>query len=260
MKKYLFSAILSFLFLCGDLYGFEISGLQPVDPYGIFSTFSTESYSKGRGGVSTGIERIVDPDYSRLFLKGAYGITNNIEINITVPYVIEDDYHDGFEDIALGVKHRFFNEGKYGPSFAYILNASIPSGMDKFSRDGNIGIGFLVSKRVGPVNGHVNFFYEKPGDRDFDDEILFLTGLDFAAAHNFDFIGELYCKKDANSDEFKSVEGRFGYRIRTIEFLYTTLGVGFGLKDRTPASRIMFSVTFLLPYEKKEIKKIYEEE
>jgi hypothetical protein len=174
--------------------------------------------------------------------------------------VLGADSTDGFEDIALGFKHRFFDEGKYGPSLACILNTSIPSGREGFSTDGRFGIGFIVSKRVGPVKGHVNLFYEKPGKRSLEDELSFLAGLDFAAAHNFKILAELYCKKGHDSGKIDSVEGRIGYRIKTTDFIYTTFGVGFDLKNRNPETRIMFSVSFLLPPEKKEVKKIYEEE
>jgi hypothetical protein len=260
MKKYLVPLILLLLFLCGNSYGFELSGLKPVDPYGIFSTFSTESISKGKAAFSAGTEISIDPDFYRFILKGALGITDNIELNVTAPYVLGADSTDGLEDIAIGIKHRFFEEGKYGPSLAYLLNASVPSGRDKFSTDGQLGIGLIVSKRVGPINGHLNFFYENPGSGKFDDEISFLAGLDFAAAHNFKILSELYCKTSHISGKIDTIEGRIGYRIKTTDFIYTTFGVGFDLKNRTPETRIMFSVTFLSPSEKKKIKKIYEEE
>jgi hypothetical protein len=260
MKKYILPIMLILLFPCGDLYGFEISGLQPVAPYGVFSTFSASSLPKGKAAFSSDAEISIDPDFFRFFLKTAYGITDNIEFNITIPYVLEADSRDGFEDIALGVKHKFFNEGKYGPSLAYILNASIPSGREGFSTDGRFGIGFIASKRLGPVNGHVNLFYEKPGSKSLDDEVYFLAGLEFAAAHNFKILAELYCKTNHNSGKIDSVEGRIGYRIKTTDFIYTTFGAGFDLKNKNPETRIMFSVSFLLPPEKKKVKKIYEEE
>jgi hypothetical protein len=260
MKKYFLLLTLIFLFSCGNVYGFEISGLQPVAPYGIFSTFSAYSLPKGKFAFSPGAEVSTDPDFYRFSLKTAYGITDNFELNITGPYVLGADDSDGFEDIALGIKHRFFDEGKYGPSLAYILNVSLPTGRNEFSTEGRFGIGFIVSKRVGPVNGHINLFYEKPGTKRFDDEVSFLTGLDFAAAHNFNILAELYCKTSHESGRFDTVEGRIGYRIKTTDFIYTTFGVGFDLKNRVPETRLMFSVSFLSPHKKKKIKKIYEEE
>lgn len=260
MKRFYPFLVFSLFLLSGISYGFEVTGIQPVDPYGIFSTFSAESLPGGKAAFSAGTEVSIDPDFYRFMFKSAYGITDNLEISLTVPYVLGSDASDGFEDAAFGLKHRFFDEGKYGPSLAYILNASLPSGRGNLSTDGRYGLGFIVSKRIGPVNGHLNLFYEKPGSGKYKEDISFLAGLDFAAAHNFKFLAELYCKKSHNSDKLDSVEARLGYRFKTTEFIYTTFGAGFDLKNRNPETRLIFTVTFLSSTEKKKIKKVYEEE
>ncbi len=260
MKKCFGLVFIILILLCRNTYGFEIKGLQPVDPYGIFSTFSAESLSKGKVAVSTGAELSVDPDFYRLVFKTAYGIIDNIELELTIPFVLGSASVDAFEDISLGFKHRFFEEGKYGPSLAYIITASIPSGRDEISTNGRYGAGFIISKRVGPVNGHFNLFYLEPGTKHLDEEISLLAGLDFAASHNFKILAEIYFKKSNWSENIDMIEGRFGYRIKTTDFIYTSLGFGFDFKNRNPESRIMFLVTFISPSEKKEVKKIYEEE
>jgi hypothetical protein len=263
MRKCLLLLILSLLLIGGNAYGNninEIKGLQPVDPYGVFSTFSAESFPRGKAGVSVGAEVSLDPDLYRLIFKTAYGITNNLELDITAPYACGSGTPDGFEDVAFGLKHRFFEEGKYGPSLAYILTGSVPSGAEHLTTGGRYGAGFIVSKRVGPVNGHMNLFYEKPGDGDLRSEISLLTGLDFAAAHNFQLLAELLVRRSHFAKKVNSMEGRIGYRLKTTDSIYTTFGLGYDFKNRSPQTRIMFSVTFLLPWEKKKIKKIYEEE
>jgi hypothetical protein len=260
MKKCFIFLIFSFLFLLGNAYGFDVKGLQPVDPYGVFTTFSAESLTKGKVALSGGAEISIDPDYYRTIVKTAFGITDTIELLMTIPYDFGNDVRDGFEDVAIGIKHRFFEEGKYGPSLAYILNGSVPSGAENLTTNGRYGIGLVMSKKVGPVNGHLNFFYEEPGRKSLDEEISFLAGLDFAAAHNFKFLAELYCRKSHESEKIDLVEARMGYRVRTADMIYTTFGVGFDLKNRNPETRVMFSVTVLAPKEKKKIQKIYEEE
>jgi len=260
MKKSFLFAVLVLFLLCGNAYGTEIKGLQPVDPYGVFSTFSAESLPKGKAAFSGGAEVSVDPDFYMFIFKTAYGLTDNLELNLTLPYMLGADTTDGFQDASIGLKHRFFEEGKYGPSLAYILNVSLPSGKDELSTDGRLGIGLVVSKRVGPVNGHLNLFYEQPGKASLDEEISFLAGLDFAASHNFKFLAELYCRKSHFTNDIDTVEGRLGYRFQTTDFIYTTFGAGFDFKNRTPETRVIFTVTFLSHGEKKRIKKIYEEE
>ena len=260
MKKCFIFVMLILFFPIENTYGFDVKGLQPVDPYGVFTTFSAESLPKGKVAVSAGAEVSIDPDYYRAIAKTAFGLTDTFELMMTIPYDFGNDMRDGYEDIAIGIKHRFFDEGKYGPSLAYILNASLRTGAEHLTTDGRYGIGLIVSKKVGPVNGHLNFFYEEPGRKSLYEELSFLAGLDFAAAHNFKFLAELYCRKSHESEKIDLVEARMGYRVKTADMIYTTFGVGFDLKNRTPESRVMFSVTFLAPKEKKKIQKIYEEE
>jgi hypothetical protein len=179
---------------------------------------------------------------------------------MTLPYVFGSDVRDGFEDAAIGVKHRFFEEGKYGPSLAYIINVSLPTGSERLTTDGRYGAGLIVSKRVGPVNGHMNFLYEKTGTGELKDELTFLAGLDFSAAHNFKVLSELVVRKGHDSSDINLIEGRIGYRIKTTDSIYTTFGAGFDFKRRSPQTRLMFSVTFVSPQEKKKINKLYEVE
>ena len=54
-----------------------------------------------------------------------------------------------------------------------------PVGGKSFSTDGRAGAGIIVSKRVGPVCGHANIFYEKVGSSKLEDEVSFAAGFDF---------------------------------------------------------------------------------
>lgn len=260
MKKVLL-LILVLLVLPNRSYAFDILGLQPVAPYGVFSTFSAESLPKNKAAFETNFEKSKDPNFYRLALLGAYGISDSLEFDITVPYVYHFSGHlDGMGDIAFGFKHRFYNEGKYGPSLAYVITASINNGRRDFSTNGSFGGGLIVSKRVGPFKGHFNVFYERPGSGKLFDELTFRGGVELAAGHNFAILSELIVQKDYFDNEYKHVEARFGYRLRTTENIYTTIGAGLDLKARSPEFRILFSVSFTPPPEKKIIRKIYEEE
>jgi hypothetical protein len=161
--------------------------------------------------------------------------------------------------MSIGIKHRFFDEGKYGPSVAYLISASLDSGKNDFSTEGSIGGGIIVSKRVGPVTGHVNLLYFRPGTSRFKDDITFAAGLDFSAAHSFKILAELYGKK-SYSGKVDRLEARFGYRLVTAENLFTTIGAGFDFKNRSPEYRLLLSLTYLFPPELKKIKRIYEQE
>ncbi|HWR59946.1 MAG TPA: hypothetical protein VN328_13755 [Thermodesulfovibrionales bacterium] len=260
MIRYLFLFFLANLLLIQCAFGFDVAGIRPLAPFGVFSTFGAESLGKGRSGIAIGIEKSKDPDYYRFMNQFAYGITDNIEVDITVPYVVDwQSTTDGFEDIAFGVKHRFFDEGKYGPSIAYIISVSVHSGRPEFSTQGSIGGGLILSKRVGPITGHVNVLYFRPGTSKFTDDITFAAGLDFAASHNFKILGEVYGKK-SYAGKVDRLELRLGYRILTTEHLFTTIGAGYDVKSRAPEYRLMLSVSYLLSGETKKIKKIFEQE
>ena len=141
-----------------------------------------------------------------------------------------------------------------------MINASIPSGEGDLSTDGRVGIGLIISKRLGPFNGHLNLFYEKPGTSRLKDELSFLGGIEFAAAHNFKILSEIIIRKNLHSDEDNLIEARFGYRIKTTDYIYTTIGAGFDIKKRSPEYRVFLSVNFTTPYEKLKIRKLIEEE
>ena len=57
----------------GQSYAFDIKGLQPLAPYGVYSTFSAESLRKGHP-FAIGIERSNQPNYNRFIAQFAYGI------------------------------------------------------------------------------------------------------------------------------------------------------------------------------------------
>ena len=86
MKKCCLLCAVILLFLSGNSYGFDVKGLQPSDPYGIFSTFSAESLSKGKFAFSTVGEVSVHPDFYRVALKSAYGLSERVELEMTAPY------------------------------------------------------------------------------------------------------------------------------------------------------------------------------
>jgi len=240
---------------------FEQSGLQPLAPNGVFSTFGASTLEAGKASAAVGFEMAKEPDFYRYSGHFAYAPTDSFEISASAPYVSDwEGKRSGFEDIVFGARHRFFSEGKYGPAVAYLIEVSPKSGRKEFSTDGHFGAGIIVSKRVGPVAGHLNFIYSIPGDRALENQIVFSGGLDFSAGHKFKILGEVYAKKSYYESKFDKVEARVGYRFLTTENLFTTFGVGFDLKDSTPEYRLFLSFTGVFPENKRVIKKITEEE
>lgn len=244
------------LALANYAFGLDLMGPQEPAPYSVFSTLSAESPARGQAAASLSAEKSEEPNFYRFSTQILLGVTDNMSVGVNIPYV--DNSHAGLEDIAVSFKHRFFDEGKYGPSVAYLVTASIQSSTEELSTDGRIGGGFIASKRVGPVTGHANVFYSLPADDALDDEIRVSTGVEFSAAHNFDILGEIFLRKSHFSEDIDELEARFGYRIQYAEGIYTTLGAGLGLDNRAPDFRIMASISLTFP-RAKPIERVYEE-
>src|SRR5208283_3393595 len=91
-------------------FAFDTEGLRPLQPYGVFSTFSAESLQQNTVDISLGFERSSEPNFYRETLQLAYGVHNRFEIEMTLPHI--DDYQNninGFEDANFGIKHRILD-------------------------------------------------------------------------------------------------------------------------------------------------------
>ncbi len=250
----------AYFLLAASANAFDVKGLQPLSPYGVFSTFSAESLKQNKVGFGLSVERSNDPDFYRTIFQLAYGLHDKFEFDVTLPYVTGwENRVDGFEDVSLGVKHRVIDEGEYGPAVAYILTVSPPSGKDEFTTEGRVGGGLLVTKKVGPFKGHFNAFYSKPQKTGLKNEYAVNLGAELAVTHDSKVLAEIVGRKNYFKNKIDLLEWRLGYRIATTDYMYTTIGAGFDIKNRTPDYRLMFSVSIILPPEKKKIRKIYEE-
>jgi hypothetical protein len=239
---------------------FEVGGLKPLPPYGIFSTFSAESLPEKKFGFGVTLERSVDPNFYRTNLLLAYGILDNLEVNATIPYVIDwKDSIDGFEDFYFAIKHRLIEEGKIYPAVAYLLGIATSNGNDNFSTDGGFGGGLILTKKVGPFKGHLNALYFNPHESGLRERYLLDLGAELAVTHNSKVLVEVVGSKDFDKNKLNLLEWRLGYRIAATDNIYTAFGAGFDIKDRKPDFRLLFSVSFILPKETQKIRKIYEE-
>lgn len=247
-------------FYVPDAHGFDQAGLRPVAPNGVFSAFGASSLKRGETAFALWAERAEGPNFYRYSYQMAVGLTDRIELTVNIHYVDRwRKTRSGLEDMALGIKHRFFEEGRYGPSVAYLVSATLPTGKEDFTTEGSVGGGVIFSKRMGPVLGHVNLMYKRPKSSVLDDELAFFAALDFSASHHVRLLGELYGRSGHFVEDAELIELRVGYRYDSGDGLYTTLGVGTDLREGSPDYRILLSVTMLYPQVKQKVKRIYEE-
>jgi hypothetical protein len=239
---------------------FDVKGLQPLSPYGVFSSFSAESLPHKSVGIGLGVERSMEPHFYRTTLQMAYGLHDKVEINASLPYVINwGESLCGAEDLSIGLKHRVLDETKYTPAVAYMLTASVPFGRNEFSTDGSYGGGLLVTKKVGPFKGHLNLLYSNPGKAELHDEYSMNLGAELAVSHNSKILAELVGRKNYFMNKIDLLEWRLGYRVATRDYLFTSVGVGFDIKEREPHYRFLVTVGIILPPARKDVRRIYEE-
>ncbi len=255
--------VTSLLTIYGSLFtssahAFDIKGLQPLSPYGVFSTFSAESLKQNKAGFALSVEKSDSPNFYRTNFNFAYGLHDRLEFNMSLPYVTGWNNVDGFEDISFGFKHRLADESRYSPAFAYMLMISAPTGRGEFSTEGSMGAGLLFTKKVGPFRGHVNVIYSRPMDSALKDEYSLNLGAELAVAHDLRVLAEVVGRKNYFENKIDLLEWRMGYRVTTADNIFTTIGVGFDIKDRSPDYRLMFSVSIVLPKEREIIHRIYE--
>jgi hypothetical protein len=239
-----------FIFL-SSANAFDIKGIQPLSPYGVFSTFSAESLKQNQVGFSLNIEKSVEPNFYRTNLNFAYGIHDRVEFNLTVPYVFEwEDKIDGFEDVSIAIKHRLFDEKSYSPAIAYLLFVSTPNGRDEFTSDGSVGVGLILTKKVGPFKGHLNVLYSRPGMSELKSDYSLNLGTELAISHSSKILAEIVGKKNYFKNKIDLLEWRLGYRVATTDNIFTSVGLGFDFKNRSPDYRLMFSISFIFPSNK----------
>lgn len=253
--KSIILAIILLLFTTNNVFAsFDIKGLQPLPPYGVFSTFSAETLKQNQIGIGIGFEKSSEPNFNRAIFQLAYGLHDKFEFNLTTPYIFHvKDGSSGFEDFSMGVKHRLIGESKYSPGFAYILMVSANSGKQEFSTGGSFGVGLILTKKVGPFKGHLNFIYNKPEESSLKDQYLLNFGSELAVTHNSKVLAEITGRKNYFRNKLDLLEWRLGYRIKTADNVYTTIGTGFDIKNRTPDYRLLFSIGIILPKQERII-------
>lgn len=237
--------LLIFLLLPLGAQAADLSGPIAPAPYGVFSTISTETPGAGMSAVAFSVEKSAGPDYYRYSSQVSMGITNNMELGLNVPYI--DNSVTGIEDINVSLKHRFFEEGKYGPSVAYLLTGTFASNTEELSTGGSMGAGIAVTKRIGPFKAHLNALASHPWDAHLENELRFSGAVDFSASHHFNIMAEFFTRKGYFSNEYDQREVRLGYRFFYKEGVYSTIGVGFGINNTQPEHRIQASLSMVFP-------------
>lgn len=235
---------------------FDILGLQPLQPYGTFSSFSAYTLGKDRSAFMLYTEKSIDPNFYRISINAGYGLSNKVDILANLPFIIDYLGTEGVESFNFGFKHTIRTEERLGPTISYLLSVSLP-GEDQFLSSIRFGGGLLVSKKLGPFSGHINLTYYKPTESSLEDEIDLRMGFDLAAGHNFNLLSELIVRKSHFSGHLDLIEGRLGYRVRTSSSSFAALGLGYDFKNRVPELRLFIAFSMIYPLFEQPVKWVY---
>ncbi len=221
-----------------------LEGYVSPSPYRVISTITADTPGQGEFAVEFSIEQSGSPDFYRYQTRVSKGIWDNLELGVNIPYY--DGDHSSLEDVTFGAKHRVLDESRHMFSCAYLISMSMPMREDVNSTQGAAGTGLILSKRVGPVRGHFNFFYKEQFDEEVDDEWRSGLGFEFSASRGLKILAEIYTMKPKDSEEDKYFsEARFAYRFEDEDVLYSMVGVGIGLTEESSDYRFFASVSML---------------
>lgn len=256
---------------------------QPIGTTGVFSVFGAKTLKKGQIAIglaadfATAIYYDDDshPDQKTIALQLGYGITERFDIGLDLPYTwwFPDDagWHEhGLDDLSVGLRYRILDEKESAPALAILGALTFPTGdEDKGLSTG--GTDFetkvILSKRIGPVNSHLNIGYVWPSTKKYDlkDGLTYGIGADFSASSSVQLLAELVGNKNRYTEDIHPgadkdpLELRGGLRIISDVGFITTLGVGVGLNDSSPDYRLLAALTYTYPPEEKRVIKIKEE-
>ena len=201
-----------------------------------------------------------DSDYksrtreTKLYLYTLYGLSDNWDIGITVPYGYinydRDTKTNGFQDIEIESKYRFWQETNLLPSSAlYIDFITDSANEDKSlgSGDQDVWLNFILSKTLmDNLWLDVNSGYYFTGGEASDDVFIYALGLTTGFRDKLYLYAELYgeVEFERNFNDNVCIGAiSIGYEINPCLFvkLGAAAGISDGANDLQLSSRIMLS-------------------
>lgn len=258
---------------------------QPIGTTGVFSVFGAKTLKKRQIAIgivldfAEGVGPYDDdhhPDQKTLALQLGYGLTERFDIGLDLPftwwYPDNAGFHEqGLDDLSVGLRYRLLDEKESSPGIAVLAAATFPTGdVDKGLSSGGTDFDtkVILSKRLGPVNTHLNLGYFWPSTEKYDlkSGLTYGVGMDFSASSQLQLLAELNGNEnifpkglhpEADKDP---LEAKVGLRFISDTGFITTFGVGLGLTDASPGYRVLAGLTYTYPPEARKVIKVKEPE
>lgn len=225
----------------------------------------TSTTDKGHFEVEYGVQYYKDTQYNyednyksrtrqtQLYLYILYGLADNWDIGITVPYgYINYDRlikQNGFMDIEFESKYRFFEETDLLPSFALYVDYITSSANDEkslSSGDQDVWLNGILSKTLTEnLWFDLNLGYYFTGGKASDDAFIYCLGLTTGFRERLYVYAELYgeVEFERNFNDNVCIGAlSVGYEINPRLFIKTgaALGISDGANDLMISGRISF--------------------
>lgn len=186
-------------------------------------------------------------DHENAFLLvPIYGVTEDIEVSMEIPYLIHDlkggDSEEGIGDINLVAKYLLMQEGERNPAFtvkgaAKLDNGDYDRGLG--SGDKDYSLFAVASKSIGQVTVHGQVGYTWVGDRkdeNLRDITLYGIAFDYALTEPFHILAEINGNRhpDQTTEEDDPRNALAGITYKVSDNLTLDAAYKWGLSDSVP--------------------------
>lgn len=199
-----------------------------------------------------------DGDKEQVFLfVPIYGVTENLELSLEVPYLIhdfkEEPSNDGIGDINLVAKYLLIGEGEKNPAFTIKGVVKLDNGdYEKGLGSGDLDYSLFAvdSKSFKDLTVHAQLGYTWVGDRkDENLRNIFLYGiaLDYGITEAFHIVGEINGNRHPDRNESKDPRtALIGLTYKLSEKVILDAAFKKGLTSSTPdwGTTVGASITF----------------
>jgi hypothetical protein len=212
--------------------------------------------SYGKPVIETGILLLSKRDntgYKELVTSLKYGLTNNVDISIDLPYFSVGSYsnnYDGLSDGTFKIKYNPYNNaGCEGFSFllGYMVNTADPKNADLSTAQHDITTILIYSKDIGEFNCHFNIGYtfdDEPARANAQDFIIYNASVIKPLNNMVNIMAETQYNKNTLTGTIVH-EVAFGFNYIYNKNLILDTAIGCGLTEDSSSSNLAFGTTIL---------------
>jgi len=247
MNKYLSIIIVLVLIFSAFDFAFAIRPLYTEDCW---------VTAPGKPAIESGILLLSKRDntgYKQLTTSLKYGLTDQIDIGIDLPYLSFGSYsenYDGLSDGTFKVKYNPYNNNECeGISFllGYMVNTADPSNINLGTNQHDITTMLICSKDYGEFHYHLNFGYtfdDEPVRAEAEDFIIYNASIIKPLNDLVNIMAETQYSRNTLSGAIVH-EIAIGLNYKYSKHLILDAALGCGLTEDSSSSNLAFGATIL---------------